>query len=108
MTNRQPHRPAILRCFMAYIIDLVIIMYLVFNLDGPVTREQVRETVDTFQSQTKDIVHAEIRDFVSRRGVVEIFVNRDDVFEKIVELICQHTVSSEASGLTVSGPEEGT
>ncbi len=85
---------------MAYIVDLVVIMHMVFMLNRPVTQEDIREVTNTFERQFKNVVHAEIRSFVSRRGVVRVFLNRDDVFDEIEELIRSH--------VRVVSPETGT
>jgi len=76
---------------MAYIVDLVIIMQMIFIIsqgraDGVVTREEVEGVLKDFETNQRSRVHQDIRKFVREEGV---FKGRDIVLEKMVELIGQ-------------------
>ena len=75
---------------MAYIVDLIIIMQMIFiisqgRVDGVVTREEVEGVLKDFEANQRSRVHRDIRKFV-REGV---FKGRDIVLDKMVELIGQ-------------------
>jgi len=89
--------PVILKCFMAYIIDLTIVMQKLFPKSLPSSNESLTATdVDAALSECKDVqtrdgkmlleVHREIKEFVDQRATWKA-VKRDPVLEKIVELI---------------------
>jgi hypothetical protein len=76
---------------MAYIVDLIIIMQMIFiisqgRVDGVVTREEVEDVLKDFETNQRSRVHRDIRKFVREEGV---FKGRDIVLEKMVELIGQ-------------------
>ena len=76
---------------MAYIVDLIIIMQMIFIIsqgraDGVVTREEVEGVLEDFESNQRSKVHRHIRKFVQEEGV---FKGKDIVLEKMVELIGQ-------------------
>jgi len=76
---------------MAYIVDLIIIMQMIFIIsqgraDGVVTREEVEGVLKDFEANQRSRVHQEIRKFVREEGV---FKGRDIVLVKMVELIGQ-------------------
>ena len=76
---------------MAYIVDLIIIMQMIFIIsqgraDGVVTREEVEGVLKDFEANQRSNVHRDIRKFVREEGV---FKGRDIVLEKMVELIGQ-------------------
>jgi hypothetical protein len=74
---------------MAYIVDLIIIMQMIFIIsqgraDGVVTREEVEDVLKDFEANQRSRVHRDIRKFVREEGV---FKRRDIVLEKMVALI---------------------
>ena len=76
---------------MAYIVDLIIIMQMIFIIsqgraDGVVTREEVEGVLKDFEANQRRKVHRDIRKFVREEGV---FKGKDIVLEKMVELISQ-------------------
>ena len=76
---------------MAYIVDLIIIMQMIFiisqgRVDGVVTREEVEGVLKEFEANQRSRVHQDIRKFVREEGV---FKGRDIVLDKMVELIGQ-------------------
>jgi len=76
---------------MAYIVDLIIIMQMIFIIsqgraDGVVTREEVEGVLKDFEANRRSNVHRDIRKFVREEGVLK---GRDIVLEKMVELIGQ-------------------
>jgi hypothetical protein len=79
---------------MAYIIDLIIIMQMIFKIsegrtDGVVKPEEVEGVLKDFGDNQRSRVHHEIRKFVREMGVLKAVVGKDIVLEKMVELIGQ-------------------
>jgi hypothetical protein len=79
---------------MAYIIDLIIIMQMIFKIsegraDGVVKPEEVEGVLKDFGDNQRSRVHREIRKFVREMGVLKAVVGKDIVLEKMVELIGQ-------------------
>lgn len=77
---------------MAYIVDLIIIMQMIFFIsegrpDGIVKREEVDEVLKRFENDHCNDVHEEIRTFVQDTGVFNAVMGKDTVFDKVVELI---------------------
>jgi ABC-type multidrug transport system fused ATPase/permease subunit len=84
--------PGVLRCFMAYIIDLIIIMQMIFVIsearqDGVVTAEEVEDVLRRFEANQCNEVHEDIRKFVRETGIFKAVMGKDVVFDKMVELI---------------------
>ena len=80
---------------MAYIVDLIIIMQMIFLIsegrqDGVVKREEVEEVLKRFEDNHCNDVHEEIRTFVRETGVFSAVMGKDTVFDKVVELIDQY------------------
>ena len=76
---------------MAYIVDLIIIMQMIFiisqgRVDGVVTGKEVEGVLKDFEANQRSRVHRDIRKFVREEGV---FQGRDIALEKMVELIGQ-------------------
>ncbi|KAG8916551.1 hypothetical protein FRC02_003751, partial [Tulasnella sp. 418] len=91
--------PGVVRCLMAYIVDLTLVMRLLFwkmrQLGGiqSLRKEVVYEVLHEFQdSSTKQKVHTEIRSFVSKGGVLER-TNKDKVLDKVVALMEKYGTS---------------
>jgi hypothetical protein len=77
---------------MAYIVDLIIIMQMIFVIsearpDGVVKHEEVEEVLKRFEENHCNDVHEEIRKFVREMGVLKAVRGKDIVFDKMVELI---------------------
>ena len=77
---------------MAYIVDLIIIMQMIFVIsearpDGVVTTEEVEDVMRRFEANQCHDVHEDIRKFVREMGVRKAIMGKDIVFEKVVELI---------------------
>jgi hypothetical protein len=79
---------------MAYIVDLIIIMQMIFVIsearpDGVVKPEEVEEVLNRFEANQCNDVHQEIRQFTQelKMGVLKVVVGKDLVFEKIMNLI---------------------
>jgi hypothetical protein len=82
---------------MAYNVDLIIIMQMIFIIsqgraDGVVTREEVEGILKDFEAKQRSKDHWDIKKFVREEGV---FKGRDIVLEKMVELIGQSLTSLE-------------
>ena len=85
-------RPAMLQCLMAYIVDLIVIMKMIFvisdaRIDGVVTPEEVENVLDRFETNKCSGIHVEITEFVREMGALKAAGGNDIVFEKMVELI---------------------
>ena len=79
---------------MAYIVDLIIIMQMIFIIsegraDGVVKPEEVESVLKDFGANQRSRVHREIKKFVREMGVLKAVVGKDIVLEKMVELIGQ-------------------
>jgi hypothetical protein len=90
----------VLRCFMAYIVDLIIIMQMIFVIsearpDGVVTPEEVEDVISRFEATQSNDVHQEIRQFTQEMGVLKAVIGKDLVFEKIVDLIDHYRAKGE-------------
>jgi len=87
---------------MAYIVDLIIIMQMIFLIsegrqDGVVKREEVEEVLRRFEDTHCNDVHEEIRTFVQETGVFNAVMGKDTVFDKVVELIDQYRAVQQPS-----------
>lgn len=94
--------PGVLRCFMAYIVDLIIIMQMIFVIsearpDGVVKPEEVEDVLNRFKANQCDDVHQEIRRFIRKTGVLKAVTSKDIIFEKIVNLIDHHRLRADDS-----------
>lgn len=95
-------RPDTLRCFMAYIVDLTLVLDHAFGmvhlkpmpraLDENMLDIAVREYRDRFMGE----VHYEIRRYVSQRGVLK--AGKDRLQEEMRGLIGRFCTHSEAQG----------
>ena len=80
---------------MAYIVDLIIIMQMIFAIsetreNGVVKPEEVEDVLKRFGANQCSEIHQDIRRFVRQMGVLKAVVGKDNVFEKVVELIERH------------------
>ena len=87
---------------MAYIVDLIIIMQMIFAIsvarpDGVVTREEVENVLKNFKDNHCNDVHDEISTFVQNTGVFSALTGKDTVFEKVVELIDRYRAPQPSS-----------
>ena len=85
---------------MAYIVDLIIIMEMIFIIsesraDGVVTPREVEDILKHFEADRRNNVHQDIKQFVEEVGVFNAIIGKDIVFEKIVNLIDHHRVRGE-------------
>jgi hypothetical protein len=88
---------------MAYIVDLTIIMQMIFVIsqaraDGVVKPEEVEDVLKRFDADQRSGVHQDIKQFVRQTGVLKAVVGgKDDVLEKMVNLIDKYRVKGEDS-----------
>lgn len=88
---------------MAFIVDLVIIMYRVFNRGQPIGKDGIEEVIEEFKADTLNEVHMDIRRFMARHGTFGAVTKKDKVFEKMKDLIYMHTTRQDGIGVgTVS------
>jgi hypothetical protein len=85
---------------MAYIVDLIIIMQMIFVIsearpDGVVKPEEVDDVLSRFEATQSNDVHQEIRQFIREMGVLKAVIGKDVVFEKIVNLINHYRANGE-------------
>jgi hypothetical protein len=85
---------------MAYIVDLIIIMQMIFVIseagpDGVVKPEEVEVILNRFEATRCIDVHQEIREFIREMGVLKAVVGKDIVFEKIMNLIDHYRAKGE-------------
>jgi len=85
---------------MAYIVDLIIIMQMIFVIsesraDGVVKPEEVDDVLNRFEAARRNDVHQDIKEFVVEMGVFNAIIGKDIVFDKIVDLINHHRVMGE-------------
>ena len=85
------YRPTIVCCFMAYIVDLVIIMHRVFHKGQPASMSMVKEVVENFKKETCNQVHLEVRSFMARHETFGAVTKKDKVLNKMKELIYNYT-----------------
>jgi len=88
-------RPAMLRCFMECIVDLIVIMRMIFFIsdartDGIVRHKEVDNVLDIFETNLLSDIHAEIEVFVRDLGAFTVARVNDIVFKKMLELIDNH------------------
>ena len=94
---------------MAYIVDLIIIMQMIFIIserreNGVVTPKEVENVLKDFEVNQRGSVHREIRQFVDQLGVSKAIVGKDLVLEKIEELIDNHRVRGESNSRVTETP----
>jgi hypothetical protein len=85
---------------MAYIIDLIIIMQMIFVIsearpDGVVKPEEVEDVLNRFEANQCNDVHQEIVQFTWDMSVLKAVIGKDVVFEKIVNLINHYRAEGE-------------
>ena len=97
LINLPSHRN--IRCIMAYIVDLTVILYRLFESRHSVSAANVQSAVSNYaKSITRDRIHEDIRNFVTQ--IPYTYQNRDTFMEKVIDLIKQNCVrtASQDSG----------
>ena len=84
---------------MAYIVDLIIIMQMIFIIsearaDDVVKPEEAEGALKDFGDNQRTKVHRDIKKFVWEMGVLKAVVGKDIILEKMVELIAQRLTPS--------------
>jgi hypothetical protein len=72
---------------MAYIVDLIIIMQMIFVIsearpDGVVKPEEVEDVLNRFEADQCNDVHQEIRKFIRDMGVLKAVTSKDVVSKR--------------------------
>ncbi|KAH0834215.1 hypothetical protein J3R83DRAFT_11528 [Lanmaoa asiatica] len=86
----------IVKCFMAYITDLIYVMKILFVLapQGSITSQDVALALKVYETSTyRNRIHLEIRDFSTTFTVLP--GGRDVVVDKIEALIRRHSITDE-------------
>ena len=84
-----------LQCFMAHIVNLIVIMRMIFFIsdarkDGVVKFMEIDYVLDFFEANQCSDIHAEIGVFVRDLGAFTAARVNDIVFRKMAELIDHH------------------
>lgn len=72
---------------MAYIVDLVIILHMVFMTGQPVQMANVTSTIQKYKDERRNRVHHDIRIFVENSGTWKMVREKDKVFIEMKRLI---------------------
>ena len=79
-----------IRCIMAYIVDLTVILNGLFMSSHSVSATEAQSAMkDYAQTGTRGQIHAEIRSFVKEMPF-STYHERDIIMEKIIDLITQN------------------
>ncbi|KAF8267147.1 hypothetical protein EI94DRAFT_1731317 [Lactarius quietus] len=87
-----------IRCIMAYIVDLTVILYGLFLTSRSVFATEARSAVQNYESCSKAQIHGDIRSFVAQTPLT--YQDKDIMLEKIIDLIkqnCGRTSSQHSS-----------
>ena len=84
---------------MAYIVGLTVIMQMIFlksasSENGLVSTAEVEEVLRRYKSEKQDTIHGAVRQFVQGMNPIKAIAGRDQVFDKVVELIEQSSVQA--------------
>lgn len=83
---------------MAYIVDLMVIMDILFTLGqkkSSVSQDDVTDAITIFERQHKDAIHRQIREIALDLAIPKAIMDRDIVCQHIVALINTHTKDSQ-------------
>ncbi|KAH9172740.1 hypothetical protein EDB89DRAFT_1963392 [Lactarius sanguifluus] len=85
-----------IRCIMAYIIDLTVILYGLFSSTRSVSGTEVQSAVKDFaKSNVRGQIHDHIRSFITQ--IPFTYQNKDTIMEVIIDLIKQNCVRTSSS-----------
>jgi len=87
-----------IRCIMAYIVDLTVILHGLFLTSPSVFATEARSAVQNYESCSKPQIHGDIRSFVAQTPLT--YQDKDIMMEKIIDLIkqnCGRTSSQHSS-----------
>ncbi|KAH9003545.1 hypothetical protein EDB86DRAFT_2893126 [Lactarius hatsudake] len=85
-----------IRCIMAYIVDLTVILYGLFSSARSVSRTEVQSAVKDFaKSSVRSQIHDHIRSFITQ--IPFTYQNKDTIMEVIIDLIKQNCVRTSSS-----------
>ncbi|KAI9456398.1 hypothetical protein BJY52DRAFT_1187916 [Lactarius psammicola] len=80
-----------IRCIMAYIVDLTVILHGLFVSTRSVSATRVQSAVEDYaKNSPKSQIHNDIRSFVAQTPFT--YQNRDTIMERIIDLIKQNCV----------------
>ena len=75
---------------MAYIVDLVIVMNLIFKKGKVVSKDDIQGALEEFR-QFKNRVHVAVRQFVDHRSTVKAIFAQSGNVKEIERLIREYT-----------------
>ncbi|KAH9057192.1 hypothetical protein EDB87DRAFT_1632991 [Lactarius vividus] len=83
-----------IRCIMAYIVDLTVILHGLFVSTRSVSATDVQSAVRNYaESSPRNRIHDDIRNFVTEiPAVYQTYLKKDTIMEKIIDLIKQNCV----------------
>ncbi|KAH9054845.1 hypothetical protein EDB87DRAFT_1416787 [Lactarius vividus] len=85
-----------IRCIMAYIVDLTVILYGLFSSARSVSGTEVQSAVKDFaKSSVRSQIHDHIRSFITQ--IPFTYQNKDTIMEVIIDLIKQNCVRTSSS-----------
>ena len=82
-----------IRCIMAYIVDLTVILHGLFLTTRSVSATKAQSAVEDYaKSSSRNQVHEDIGGFVAQTPLT--YQNKDIMMEKIIDLIKQNCVQT--------------
>ncbi|KAH9172756.1 hypothetical protein EDB89DRAFT_859458 [Lactarius sanguifluus] len=83
-----------IRCIMAYIVDLTVILHGLFVPTRSVSAKKVQSAVKNYaESSSRSLIHDDIRNFVTEiPSAYQTYQKKDTIMEKIIDLIKQNCV----------------
>ncbi|KAH9041168.1 hypothetical protein EDB84DRAFT_1474613 [Lactarius hengduanensis] len=83
-----------IRCIMAYIVDLTVILHGLFVHTRSVSATKVQSAVNNYaESSSRSLIHDDIRNFVTEiPSAYQTYQEKDTIMEKIIDLIKQNCV----------------
>ncbi|KAH9018529.1 hypothetical protein EDB85DRAFT_2294479 [Lactarius pseudohatsudake] len=88
-----PYQNKNIRCIMAYIVDLTVILHGLFVLTRSVSAKKVQSAVKNYAGSSRSLIHDEIRNFITEiPSAYQTYQKKDTIMEKIIDLIKQNCV----------------
>ncbi|KAI9438752.1 hypothetical protein H4582DRAFT_195796 [Lactarius indigo] len=94
MNDQYQNNNRNIRCIMAYIVDLTVILYGLFVSGRSVSETKVQSAVKNYaESSSRSRIHDDIRSFVTEvPSAYQTYQKKDTIMEKIIDLIKQNCV----------------
>ncbi|KAH9018535.1 hypothetical protein EDB85DRAFT_2294485 [Lactarius pseudohatsudake] len=87
-----PYQNKNIRCIMAYIVDLTVILHGLFAPTRSVSATKVQSAVKNYaESSSRSLIHNDIRNFVTEiPSAYQTYQKKDTIVEKIIDLVKQN------------------